>query len=418
MDNNEFDEENEYSNSEKIDKVKVLSNAFSITLAIVFSSVIIFSLYVVFKPLIVSTKEYGTTTLTEEQIARLDKVAKLISDNYLYDYDQDKIVDGAIEGMVNRLENKFSYYLYEDEYQEELNSGANSDYCGVGVHLSYTKDDDAIIVLGVMPDSPAEEVGVKAGDIIVQVEDTVVNIDTYVDAVDALKGEEGTSVHIKARRNGEILDFDLTRRHITENNVAAEVLDNNIGYIKIFAFDNGIYEQFRDEYVKLKAKGIKGLVIDLRNNPGGYVADTMYILNLLVPEVKDVLRLVSKDKEESAYSTTSTNQIDIPLAVIVNENSASASEIFASVIRDANKGIVVGKKTFGKGVVQTEISLAGHGAIDIVSAQYFTPSGVVIQDNGIEPDIEVSLPEGVANSNFIERDKDTQLQSAIANITK
>ena len=418
MDNNEFDEENEYSNSEKIDKVKVLSNAFSITLAIVFSSVIIFSLYVVFKPLIVSTKEYGTTTLTEEQIARLDKVAKLISDNYLYDYDQDKIVDGAIEGMVNRLENKFSYYLYEDEYQEELNSGANSDYCGVGVHLSYTKDDGAIIVLGVMPDSPAEEVGVKAGDIIVQVEDTVVNIDTYVDAVDALKGEEGTSVHIKARRNGEILDFDLTRRHITENNVAAEVLDNNIGYIKIFAFDNGIYEQFRDEYVKLKAKGIKGLVVDLRNNPGGYLADTMYILNLLVPEVKDALKLVSKDKEESVFSTTSTNQIDIPLAVIVNENSASASEIFASVIRDANKGIVVGKKTFGKGVVQTEISLAGHGAIDIVSAQYFTPSGVVIQDNGIEPDIEVSLPEGVTNSNFIERDKDTQLQSAIANITK
>lgn len=418
MNYNDYDENNEYLNSDKVDKAKVISNAFSLTIAIVASAIILFSLYVVFKPLFTATKEYGTVTLTQEQIDRLDQAAKIVSDNYLYDYDQDKIVDGAIEGMISALDNPFSYYLYEDEYQESLNSGANASYCGIGVHLTYSKDYNAILVLGIMPNSPAEAAQIRAGDIIVQVDDIVVNKDSYMDAVDAIKGEEGQNVKLKVFRNGEVLDFEITRKTISENNVVSEVLDGNIGYIKIFAFDNGVFEQFRDEYVKLRAKNVKGIIIDLRNNPGGYVADTLNMLNLLVPEIKDVLKIVSKVGDEKTYKTTSTNQIDIPLAVLVNENSASASEIFASVIRDANKGVIIGKKTFGKGVVQKELPISGHGAIDIVYGQYFTPSGVVIQDNGIEPDIEVDLPEGVSNANFIERDKDTQLQRAIENVTK
>ena len=418
MNYNNYDENDEYVNSDKVDKVKVISNAFSLTIAIVASAIIIFALYVVFKPLLSATKSYGTVTLTQEQIERLDNAAKIVSDNYLYEYDQDKMVDGAIDGMIASLENPFSYYLFEDEYQESLNSGANASYCGIGVHLTYSKDNNAILVLGIMPNSPAEEAQMRAGDIIVQVDDLVVNTDTYIDAVDAIKGEEGQSVKLKVFRDGEVLDFEIVRQKISENNVVSEILDGNIGYIKVFAFDNGVFEQFRDEYVKLRAKNVRALIIDLRNNPGGYVADTLNMLNLLVPEIPDVLKIVSKVGDEKTYKTTSTNQIDIPLAVIVNENSASASEIFASVIRDAKKGVVIGKNTFGKGVVQKEIPVPGHGAIDIVYGQYFTPSGVVIQDNGIKPDIEVDLPEGVSNSNYIERDKDTQLQRAIENVTK
>lgn len=418
MSYNNFNEDEEYENLGKVDKTNVISNAFSMTIAIVASAIIIFALYVVFKPVLNASKNYATGVLTNEQIARLDNAAKIVADNYLYDYDQDKIVDGAIEGMIAALDNPFSYYLYEDEYQEALNSGANASYCGIGVHLTYSKDNNAILVLGIMPNSPAEEAGIRAGDIIVQVDDLIVSLDTYMDAVDAIKGEEGQNVKLKVFRDGEVLDFDITRQTISENNVTSEILDGNIGYIKVFAFDNGVFEQFRDEYVKLRAKNIKSLVIDLRNNPGGYVADTLNMLNLLVPEIPDVLKIVSKVGDERTYKTTSTNQIDIPLAVLVNENSASASEIFASVIRDAKKGIIIGTQTFGKGVVQKEIPIEGHGAIDIVYGQYFTPSGVVIQDNGIEPDIVIELPEGVSNSNYIERDKDTQLQSAIENVTK
>ena len=264
MNYNNYDENDEYVNSDKVDKVKVISNAFSLTIAIVASAIIIFALYVVFKPLLSATKSYGTVTLTQEQIERLDNAAKIVSDNYLYEYDQDKMVDGAIDGMIASLENPFSYYLFEDEYQESLNSGANASYCGIGVHLTYSKDNNAILVLGIMPNSPAEEAQMRAGDIIVQVDDLVVNTDTYIDAVDAIKGEEGQSVK----------DFVIVRQKISENNVVSEILDGNIGYIKVFAFDNGVFEQFRDEYVKLRAKNVRALIIDLRNNPGGYVADT------------------------------------------------------------------------------------------------------------------------------------------------
>ena len=160
------------------------------------------------------------------------------------------------------------------------------------------------------------------------------------------------------------------------------------------------------------AQNIDGLIVDLRNNPGGYVKDTINMLDLLLPK-GDVLKLVDKSGEETVYKTYTDDEIDIPLAVVVNQNSASASEIFASAIKDSGKGVVIGTQTFGKGVVQYVERLKGHGAIDIVSAQYFTASGVVIQDNGIEPNFVVEVDEEYANNSYIPRDKDTQLQRAL-----
>ncbi len=415
MDYNNFNEYEEVEDKAKINKVKVISNALSISIAIIFSGMVLMSLYMVMRPNLKDA--YDTNVLTEEQISRLDEAAKKIADNYLYDYDQDKIVDGAIEGMAAALENPFTYYANEEEYQEDLNSGSNGTYVGIGVHLSYDKETKAIKVLGVMANSPAEEAGICAGDVIMQVDDLYVTIDTYTDAVDAIKGEENTTVHLIVYRNNELKEFDIPRKKITENNVSSEILDGNIGYIKVFAFDNGVFEQFRDEYLKLKAQNVKGLIIDFRNNPGGYVSDALNMLNLLVPKTK-ILRLVDKKGAEKAFETDSRNQIDIPLAVIVNQNSASASEIFASAIKDTKKGVVIGTTTFGKGVVQSVLPITGHGALYIVSAQYFTPSNVVIQDNGIEPDIVVELPDEIKNNQFIDRDQDLQLQKAIEYINQ
>ncbi len=397
-------------NQEMINKKKVLTNALSISIGIVFSVVVLFALYIVVRPQ-VGNNSFNSKIFTEEQLERLEKAAQIIDDDFLYEYDKEKLIDGAIEGMVNSLDNVYTYYENEEEYQESLNSGANSNYVGIGVHLSYDKENDAIRVLGTVPNSPAEEVGIQAGDVILKVDDLMINIETYTEGVNAIRGEEGSKVKLAIKRNGELIEIEATRATITENNVTSEVIDD-IGYIRVYAFDNGVFDQFKEAYETLRNKNIKGLIVDLRNNPGGYVKDTIDMLNLLLPK-GDVLKLVDKKGNEKVYKTDSKNEINIPLTVLVNQNSASASEIFASAVKDSGKGVVIGTQTFGKGVVQYVERIKGHGAIDIVAAQYFTSSGVVIQDNGIEPNFVVEVEEELKNNQYITREKDTQLQKAL-----
>ena len=409
--NNNFNDgfDIKYEEQSKMDKTKIMSNAISIAIAIVMSVVVLYALYVVIKPNIASS--VSSDVFTQEQIDRLEEAAKIIEKDYLYDYDKEKMIDGAIEGMVNSLENVYTYYETEEEYQESLNSGSEANYVGIGVHLTFDTETQGIKVLGVMPDSPAEAAGMKSGDIILKVYDMYVNLDTYMDAVDAIKGEKDTTVKLSVYRGEEIIEMEIARAEITENNVSTDIIDD-IGYIKVFSFDIGIYDQFRAEYDKLRAQNVKGIVIDLRNNPGGYVYDTLKMLDIFLPKA-EVLKLVNKAGEEEVFKTNNLEEINIPLAVLVNQNSASASEIFASAVKDSGKGIVVGTQTFGKGVVQYVRQIKGHGAISIVSSQYFTSSGVVIQDNGIEPNIVVELPEELKNNSYIDRDKDLQLQEAL-----
>ena len=406
LDNN-LNEEIRKAEQKEETKNKIIIYTTSFTLAIVFSAFILFALYTVF------IKENSTATsniFTQEQMERLEYAASLIDKNYLYEYDTDAMIDGAISGMVKGLGNKFTYYQTEEEYQESLQSG-KSDYVGIGVHLTYDEETDVIRVLGTMPNSPAEKAGVRGGDLIFQVDELIITADTYLDGVNNIRGEEGTDVKIRVKRGDEILEFTITRQKIQENNVTSEIIDG-IGYIRIFAFDNDIYKQFRTAYDEIANQGISGLVIDLRNNPGGYVDDTLKIIDMFVGE-EDVLRLVDKNGKEKVYSTTNDENIDIPLAVIVNQNSASASEIFASIVMDLNRGEVFGTQTYGKGVVQYVLRIKDHGSIDCVAAQYFTPSGVVIQDNGITPTHVVDVDEEYKNNTFIPRDKDAQLQGAL-----
>ncbi len=411
MENNDLKEAIEQDSNNKLNRQKVLTNALSISIGIIFSVIVLFALYVVVKPQLSNGSSFVSEMFTEEQLQRLEEAARIIEEDYLYDYDKDKMVDGAIEGMVNSLENPYTYYETEEEYQESLNSGANSKYFGIGVHLTYDQDNDAIRVLGNVPDSPAEAAGIQAGDVIKKVDDIVITIDTYMDGVNAIRGEEGTSVNLTILRGEELLEISVTRAEITDNNVTSEIIDN-IGYIRVYSFGIGVYDQFKEAYDDIMSQNIEGLIVDLRNNPGGYVKDTINMLDLLLPK-GDVLKLVDKSGEETVFKTYSDDEIEIPLAVVVNQNSASASEIFASAIKDAKKGVVIGTQTFGKGVVQYVERIKGHGAIDIVSAQYFTASGVVIQDNGIEPDYVVEVEEEYKNSSYIPRDKDAQLQRAI-----
>lgn len=393
----------------KYNKMKICANAITLAAGIVISVMVLVALYVVIKPDLSLSGLKGT--FTQEQIDRLSNAIGIINNDFLYDYDSEKLLDGAIDGMVSSLDNQFTYYEDEEEYLDSENSGSKSTYYGIGVHVVYDPKYDAIRVLGVMPDSPAQEAGIKAGDIITKVDDMDISIDTYIKATDAIKGEENTTVKLKVTRGNETLNYEIVRQKLTEHNVTTDVIDG-IGYMRVYSFDNGIYDQFKTEYEKLRAQGIKGLVIDLRNNPGGIVNDTVEILDLLLPKC-EVLRLVDKNNKTQIISTRDDKEIDIPLTILVNENSASASEILASAIKDYNKGTVIGTKTFGKGVVQYVERIPNHGAITLVHAQYFTPSGVVIQDNGIEPNILVELPEEIKNDAYIDYAKDLQLQKAI-----
>ena len=394
-------------------KGKILTNAITLAIAIVISAVVLFALYTIIQP---TLNTFSSSVFTKEQLERIETAAKIVQNDYLYEYDTDKMIDGAIEGIINSLDNAYTYYETEEEYQDTLNSGSKGNYVGIGVHLTFDRETEGIKVLGTMPNSPAEEAGIKSGDVILQVDDIYLNIETYSDAAEAIKGEEGTTVKLVVLRGEEVFELEVQRQKITENNVTTEIIDD-IGYIRIYSFDNGIYNQFKAEYEKLRANNIKGIIVDLRNNPGGLVYDTVEILDLFLPEC-DVLKLVDKNGNEEVFKTDNTSQIDIPLAVLVNQNSASASEIFASAIKDSEKGVVIGTRTYGKGVVQYVRPIKEHGAISIVAAQYFTSSGVVIQDNGIEPNIVVELPEELKNDSYVSRDQDLQLQRAIEYINE
>ena len=314
-------------------------------------------------------------------------------------------------GIAEATGDPYTRYMDEEEYEEMLNSG-NETYGGLGVHITYDIDTQGIVILGIMPNTPAEEADLKIGDIILSVDGTVVNSKTYYECVDKLKGEPNTEVKLILKRDNEAIEKTVKREEILPNNVESQIMNDDIGYIRIWSFDNNVYKQFKTEYDKLKSKNIQGLIIDVRNNPGGLVSDTISILKEMLPKC-DIVKLVYKDESERVYKCDGKNHINMPVAVLVNSKSASASEILASAIKDSGVGVLVGTKTYGKGIVQEIQSLDGKGALSITVAKYYTASGTQIHKNGIEPDIYVDVPEEYSKSSSIPRDKDTQLIKAI-----
>lgn len=400
----------------KLDKNRVLNDVIIATLTIVISGVILWCLLTVVRSDMGTSDRVFSNSSSGENAKYLDRINEAINQlkkKYIDidDVDMDELVDGAISGIASATGDPYTRYLTSDEFNELLTSGTET-FSGIGVHLIYDKDTSGIMVVGVMPDSPALEAGLKPGDIILKVNDLAVNLDTYNKCVDEIKGEEGTKVNLTISRKGEIFEQKVTRKRITANNVESEVLDGNIGYIKILSFDNNIYKQFKSEYDKLMSQNISGLIIDVRDNPGGLVDETIDILDLLLPK-GDVLKLVYKDGSQKVYKCEDDEQINIPLAVLTNSRSASASEILSSAIKDSRKGVLIGEKTYGKGIVQEVERLESGGAMSITVAKYYTMSGIEIHKNGITPDIEVELPDDVKNLSVIEKDKDTQLKKAI-----
>lgn len=410
---------NEENKKIKLDKWKIISNAITIALSFLIVALVVLLLYIVVYPKLKETSIMGNITNkdtknskdTQIYLERIKEAMVKIKTSYIEDVDMEKMVEGAISGMAASTGDPYTRYVSKDEFTD-MHVAGTEEYGGIGVHITYDKESSGIIVLGVMPGTPALKEGVKANDIILQVGDTIVTLENYKECVEKIKGEIGTKVTLKIKRENELIEKQVPREKISVNNTESEVLDNNIGYIRIWAFENDISKQFKVQYDELMAKKVSGLVIDVRNNPGGIVPETINILNLLLPET-DVLKLVAKDGTSKIYKTDNESQINIPLVVLVNSNSASASEILASAIKDSKKGILIGNKTYGKGIVQTVEPLSVGDAISITTSKYYTPSGIEIHKNGIEPDITVDLPEDVKNDTTVDKFKDTQLQKAI-----
>lgn len=397
---------------------KILREAITASIIIIICTIVIGSIFIVISPNIEykKNKSGASKNDVDNALSKIREALVRVYDEYIDEVDFDTMVEGAISGIASSTKDPYTRYISQEDFEEMLIEGTE-EYVGIGVHLTYDVQKDGILILGLMPGSPAEEVGLKAGDVIYYIENTRVTIDNYLDQIDVIKGEEGTKVKLIVGRGEELKEFEVLRKKVQNNNISSEILDNNIGYIRIWAFENQIYDQFKKEYDKLMGNNIKGLIIDLRNNPGGLVDQTLKIANLLVPE-SDALKLVSRYGVEKIYKTTSKDEINIPLAIVVNENSASASEILSGIVKDSNKGVIVGTKTYGKGIVQSTKQLSFGGALSITTAKYYTASGIEIHKNGIIPDIEVNLDEEHRGDMTVPYDSDLQLKKAVEYIEK
>ena len=347
---------------------------------------------------------------------KISEVLNLIQNKYMGKLDVDSLIDGAINGIFENIDDPYTRYLTPEEFDEAINSG-NQEYCGIGIHISLTRDSGKAIIVGVMPNTPAKEAGIKSGDIIKQVDNIVVNADNYYEASNAIKGEEKTTVKLILERDGKEIEFNVVREKIISSDISSTVINKDIGYIKIFAFEQGIYDNFKAEYNRLlEEEKVKGVIIDLRDNPGGFVDETVRIADFLCGS-GTIIKQEYGDGTTRIY-TSDASQTKVPLVALINENSASASEILAGSIKDLGAGKLVGTTTFGKGIMQSYIPLENGGGVAITVAKYYTASGTEIHGKGIVPDIEKTLNKGQSIDYSANPKTDAQLDEAVKTLNK
>ena len=347
----------------------------------------------------------------------LKNIRSLLNKYYLNDIDEDKAIDGAIEGYVSALGDKYTEYIPKDE-MEEYTQNLMGNYVGIGIYMTKNTKDNTIVVISPIKYSPAEEAGILPGDIITKIDGVEYNGDSMDAAANNIKGEEGSTVKLEIQRGQEIKTFEITRKKITTNPVVAEKLENNIGYLEVSSFDENTAENFKAKYEELKSQGITSLIIDLRNNGGGLVEETLKIADYIVPKDKELLVTVDKDGKEKVEKSKEDVLIDMPIVVLVNKNSASSSEILAGALKDLNEATIVGNTTYGKGVIQQLLQLKDGAGLKVTVEEYYTPNRTKINGVGIEPNEKVDLPSSVENPLAVERKDDTQLQKAIELLSK
>ena len=331
----------------------------------------------------------GNANLTEQLEIAIESITELIEEKYIGEVDKETLIDGALKGMVESVGDDYTTY-YTKEELEDFTASTLGNFVGIGVYMQADLEKNTVTVLEPIQDSPAEKAGLKAGDLILKVDGVEYEAKDLDEMSDKIKGEAGTDVTLTIKRGEEIFDVTVTRASVHINYVSNELLENNIGYIYIETFDEGCKDDFVNAYNELAKQGAKSLIIDLRYNGGGLVDEATAIAELICD--KDDTLLITADKEGKQEITKSKREpvITMPIVVITNGASASASEILAAALKDNDKAEIVGEKTFGKGVIQELISLSNGGAVKITSQEYYTPNGEKINGVGIEPDYTVT----------------------------
>lgn len=335
----------------------------------------------------VSTADYEEYQHLKETYSKVDFLRSYVIENYYKEVNEEDLDTGILRGLFDGLGDYYSYYMTEEEYESILIS-LTGEYSGVGITLA-PNDDGYIEVIAPTEGSPAETAGIKRGDIILSVDGVEyagAEIDT---AAAAIRGRSGTTVDLTILRDGEELQFSLRREKIISKTVKSEMLADQIGYIRISSFEESTYEDFKIALSDMEDKGVKGLVVDLRDNPGGLVDSCIDIADLLMD--KGTVVYSENQYGDREYYTTKDGSTPLPYVLLVNGGSASAAEILSAGVQDNGAGIIVGTQTFGKGVIQQMDQLADGSAVKLTILQYFSPNGNVIHQIGITPDHIVEL---------------------------
>lgn len=313
----------------------------------------------------------------------LQLLDSFIRDNYFGEINESELNDGILKGYVDGLGDPYSRYLSEDEYIDEQSDNAG-EIIGLGLTLAEDKS-GYIRIDEVLSDSPAAEVGIVAGDVIIHIDGADVTETGFDDAVDRLKGSEGTSVKLTIRRNGVDTDYDFTRRSIEVTTVYGNLVDGYLGYIRIEGFKENTSEQFIETLQRLVSNGAKAIIFDVRDNPGGLVTALEECLDPLLPEGK-IAEADYRDGHSETLVYSDSSEINLPMVVIVNGNTASAAELFAASLRDFGKAKLVGEQTYGKGVMQSTTEFENGGAVVLTVAEYRTVKSDCYDGVGIAPD--------------------------------
>lgn len=393
---------------------KQLIYKFILALVFVVCITVVITFYATFSTLEKSSSLGITKEISENEEQNIDTIAealqgfrKVIDEYYIGEIDEQKMVDETIKGYVNGLDDEYSQYMTAEEWEEyQINTLGN--YVGIGIYMSQDVAGNVVVVEPI-EESPAEAAGIKAGDIIIEVNGENVTGQDTSEVSAKIKGEPGTTVNLKLVRDNKYVTIDVERKEIKVYHVKSEMLENNIGYIKLSTFDENCSEEFKNAFLDVQGKGAKKLIIDLRNNTGGLVDEALKIADMIIEKDKKILITVDAKGNRQENKAEEDPIINMDIVVLVNEYSASASEILVGALRDNGEAKVVGVKTYGKGVIQNVFSLLDGSVLKLTTAEYFTPNETKINKQGIEPDVvveDIEEPEGT-------EEVDEQLNKAI-----
>ena len=366
------------------------------------------------KKVIISKDEYEQLTTVYKKYSKAMTIEESVKKNFLKDVSDETLMDGQLKGMLESLKDPYSTYMSKSEFDDFMEH-TKGVYGGIGVIVS-PGEDNLITVVSPIEDTPGEKAGLKTGDKIIKIDGEEFTADKMDAAVKIMKGKPGTEVNLTILRKDKDgksnnIDLKIKREEIRLKTVKVEMLEDKIGYIKITSFDDLTYKDFKKGFDTLAKDGAKGIIVDLRNNPGGLLDVSADIADEFLGEGTIVY---TEDKNgEREYLKSDKKKTDLPLVMLVNEGSASASEILAGAVKDTERGILVGTKTFGKGIVQRIVKLPDGSGYKMTVSEYFTPKGTNIHNIGIKPDVEVKLPEEVQITGPENLREDVQLKKGI-----